>query len=153
MGERIWPLTKGRANPAVPVGGNFRIIDFVLSSFVNWGICSVYILTQYMARSLIGHLGQKSDRNAPHGIGDTNGNLFVRSLCSWNDGKRIQMDGTGQIILVCDICGGFSEGLSLGGLSFEGSMATPIHACPSCGPIDWEVMQICCETVVGSNLN
>ena len=63
------------------------------------------------------------------------------------------MDQTGQIILVCNICGGISEGLSLGGLSYGGSMETPIHACPYCGPIDWEVMQICREMVVGSNLN
>ena len=36
-GKRLWPLTADRAKPAVPFGGNFRLIDFVLSNFVNAG--------------------------------------------------------------------------------------------------------------------
>jgi len=42
-GERLYPLTKDRAKPAVPFGGKYRIIDFVLSNFVNSGICSIYL--------------------------------------------------------------------------------------------------------------
>ena len=55
-GERLHPLTEHRAKPAVPFGGRYRIIDFVLSNFVNSGILSIYVLTQFKAQSLLGHL-------------------------------------------------------------------------------------------------
>lgn len=55
-GERLHPLTADRAKPAVPFGGRYRIIDFVLSNFVNSGILSIYVLTQFKAQSLLEHL-------------------------------------------------------------------------------------------------
>jgi glucose-1-phosphate adenylyltransferase len=55
-GERLYPLTQDRAKPAVPFGGKYRIIDFVLSNFVNSGILSIYVLTQFKAQSLLEHL-------------------------------------------------------------------------------------------------
>jgi len=55
-GERLFPLTQHRAKPAVPFGGRYRIIDFVLSNFVNSGILSIYVLTQFRAQSLLEHL-------------------------------------------------------------------------------------------------
>ncbi len=55
-GERIYPLTKDRAKPAVPFGGRYRIIDFVLSNFINSGIYAMYVLTQFKAQSLMEHL-------------------------------------------------------------------------------------------------
>lgn len=55
-GDRLWPLTKDRAKPAVKFGGKYRIIDFVLSNFVNSGIHLIYVLTQYKAQSLMRHL-------------------------------------------------------------------------------------------------
>jgi glucose-1-phosphate adenylyltransferase len=55
-GERLVPLTEHRAKPAVPFGGRYRIIDFVLSNFVNSGILSIYVLTQFKAQSLLEHL-------------------------------------------------------------------------------------------------
>jgi glucose-1-phosphate adenylyltransferase len=55
-GERLHPLTEHRAKPAVPFGGRYRIIDFVLSNFVNSGILSIYVLTQFKAQSLLQHL-------------------------------------------------------------------------------------------------
>lgn len=55
-GERLYPLTQHRAKPAVPFGGKYRIIDFVLSNFVNSGILSIYVLTQFKAQSLLEHL-------------------------------------------------------------------------------------------------
>ncbi len=55
-GERLHPLTEHRAKPAVPFGGRYRIIDFVLSNFVNSGILSIYVLTQFKAQSLLEHL-------------------------------------------------------------------------------------------------
>ncbi len=55
-GERLQPLTQYRSKPAVPFGGRYRIIDFVLSNLVNSGITAIYILTQYKAQSLISHV-------------------------------------------------------------------------------------------------
>lgn len=55
-GERLYPLTKERSKPAVPFGGKYRIIDFVLSNFINSGIYSTYVLVQYMSQSLIEYL-------------------------------------------------------------------------------------------------
>ena len=55
-GTRLYPLTKERAKPAVPFGGRYRIIDFVLSNLVNSGIYSVYVLVQFKSQSLLQHL-------------------------------------------------------------------------------------------------
>jgi glucose-1-phosphate adenylyltransferase len=55
-GTRLYPLTKERAKPAVPFGGRYRIIDFVLSNLVNSGIYSIYVLTQFKSQSLLQHL-------------------------------------------------------------------------------------------------
>jgi len=55
-GTRLYPLTKERAKPAVPFGGRYRIIDFVLSNLVNSGIYSVYVLIQFKSQSLLQHL-------------------------------------------------------------------------------------------------
>jgi glucose-1-phosphate adenylyltransferase len=55
-GRRLFPLTRDRAKPAVPFGGKYRIIDFVLSNFVNSEIYTIYVLVQYKSQSLIEHL-------------------------------------------------------------------------------------------------
>jgi len=57
-GERLYPLTLERAKPAVPFGGKYRIVDFVLSNFINSGIYSLYVLTQFKSQSLLEHLQQ-----------------------------------------------------------------------------------------------
>ncbi|MGD9726645.1 MAG: glucose-1-phosphate adenylyltransferase [Nitrospiraceae bacterium] len=57
-GERLMPLTAFRSKPSVPFGGKFRIIDFVLSNFVNSGVLAIYVLVQYKSQSLIEHLRQ-----------------------------------------------------------------------------------------------
>jgi glucose-1-phosphate adenylyltransferase len=57
-GTRLYPLTKERAKPAVPFGGKYRIIDFVLSNFINSGIHSLYVLTQFRSQSLLQHLNE-----------------------------------------------------------------------------------------------
>jgi len=55
-GTRLYPLTKERAKPAVPFGGRYRIVDFVLSNLLNSGIFSIYVLTQFKSQSLLQHL-------------------------------------------------------------------------------------------------
>jgi glucose-1-phosphate adenylyltransferase len=55
-GERLSPITIGRPKPAVPFGGKYKIVDFVLSNLFNSGIRNVYILTQYHAYSLNKHI-------------------------------------------------------------------------------------------------
>jgi glucose-1-phosphate adenylyltransferase len=55
-GSRLGPLTEGRAKPAVPFGGKFRIIDFALSNCLNSGIRRIGIATQYQSHGLIHHV-------------------------------------------------------------------------------------------------
>src|SRR5215470_13657211 len=55
-GERLFPLTRDRAKPAVTFGGNYRIIDITLSNCANSELRRVYILTQYKALSLNRHI-------------------------------------------------------------------------------------------------
>jgi glucose-1-phosphate adenylyltransferase len=55
-GERLFPLTRDRAKPAVPFGGHYRIIDITLSNCINSGLRRVFILTQYKALSLNRHV-------------------------------------------------------------------------------------------------
>ena len=55
-GSRLYPLTMDRAKPAVPFGGKYRLIDFVLSNFINSKIFSLYVLTQFKSQSLTEHL-------------------------------------------------------------------------------------------------
>jgi glucose-1-phosphate adenylyltransferase len=55
-GERLFPLTSFRSKPAVPFGGRYRIVDFVLSNLINSKIYSLYLLVQYKSQSLIEHV-------------------------------------------------------------------------------------------------
>jgi glucose-1-phosphate adenylyltransferase len=55
-GRRLDPLTRERAKPAVPFGGRFRIIDFVLSNFANSGFLRIKVLVQYKSESLNRHV-------------------------------------------------------------------------------------------------
>jgi glucose-1-phosphate adenylyltransferase len=57
-GRRLWPLTADRAKPAVPIAGRYRLIDFVLSNFVNSGMTKVKVLTQYKSDSLNTHIAR-----------------------------------------------------------------------------------------------
>src|SRR3954463_436922 len=57
-GKRLMPLTAARAKPAVPFGGIYRLIDFVLSNLVNGGYRKIVVLTQYKSHSLDRHVSQ-----------------------------------------------------------------------------------------------
>jgi len=56
QGQRLYPLTKDRAKPAVPFGGVYRIIDFSLSNCLNSGLRRICVLTQYKSESLDRHI-------------------------------------------------------------------------------------------------
>jgi glucose-1-phosphate adenylyltransferase len=55
-GKRLMPLTADRAKPAVPFGGNYRLIDFALSNLANAGYRRIVVLTQYKSHSLDRHV-------------------------------------------------------------------------------------------------
>lgn len=57
-GKRLMPLTADRAKPAVPFGGSYRLVDFVLSNLINAGLRRVCVLTQYKSHSLDRHVTQ-----------------------------------------------------------------------------------------------
>jgi glucose-1-phosphate adenylyltransferase len=57
-GKRLMPLTRDRAKPAVPFGGDYRLIDFALSNLVNGGYLRIVVLTQYKSHSLDRHIAQ-----------------------------------------------------------------------------------------------
>ena len=55
-GERLYPLTRDRAKPAVPVGGKFRLIDIPISNSLHAGIDRIFVVTQYNSASLNSHI-------------------------------------------------------------------------------------------------
>ncbi|MGH7577268.1 MAG: sugar phosphate nucleotidyltransferase, partial [Longimicrobiales bacterium] len=57
-GKRLQPLTRDRAKPAVPFGGDYRLIDFALSNLANGGCRHIVVLTQYKSHSLDVHLAK-----------------------------------------------------------------------------------------------
>jgi glucose-1-phosphate adenylyltransferase len=72
-GERLEPLTRDRAKPAVPFGGAYRIVDFALSNALNSGLRKILVLTQYKAMSLDRHINLGWQR------------LLCRELGEWID--------------------------------------------------------------------
>lgn len=57
-GSRLYPLTKHRAKPAVPLAGKYRLIDIPISNCINSGINKIYVLTQYNSASLNRHISR-----------------------------------------------------------------------------------------------
>ncbi|QNE89322.1 glucose-1-phosphate adenylyltransferase [Corynebacterium incognita] len=64
-GKRLFPLTEDRAKPAVPFGGTYRLVDFVLSNLVNAGYMKIAVLTQYKSHSLDRHISQAWNVSGP----------------------------------------------------------------------------------------
>src|SRR5947209_17059059 len=56
-GTRLYPLTKYRSKPAVPIAGKYRLIDIPISNCINSGLNRIYVLTQFMSVSLHSHIG------------------------------------------------------------------------------------------------
>ncbi len=68
-GTRLYPLTKMRAKPAVPLAGKYRLIDIPISNCINSNINKMYVLTQFNSASLNRHLTQTYNLSAPFGQG------------------------------------------------------------------------------------
>eukprot|EP00894_Picocystis_sp_ML_P002419 jgi/Pico_ML_1/52936/g3571.t2 len=77
-GSRLYPLTKRRAKPAVPLGANYRLIDIPVSNCINSNINKIYCLTQFNSASLNRHLSQAYNSN----IGSYNKRGFVEVLAA-----------------------------------------------------------------------
>src|SRR5512133_2454746 len=58
QGTRLFPLTKDRAKPAVPLGGKYRLVDIPISNCINSGLLRVFLLTQFNSASLHRHISQ-----------------------------------------------------------------------------------------------
>ena len=58
QGTRLFPLTKDRAKPAVPLAGKYRLVDIPISNCINSGYRRIYILTQFNSTSLHGHISR-----------------------------------------------------------------------------------------------
>jgi glucose-1-phosphate adenylyltransferase len=58
QGSRLWPLTRHRAKPAVPIGGKFRLIDIPISNSLHAGIDRIFVITQFNSASLHRHIAQ-----------------------------------------------------------------------------------------------
>jgi glucose-1-phosphate adenylyltransferase len=78
-GTRLFPLTKQRAKPAVPIGGAYRLIDVPMSNCINSGVSKIYILTQYNSTSLNRHLARTYNMGAGVRFG---GEGFVEVLAA-----------------------------------------------------------------------
>ena len=68
-GSRLYPLTKMRAKPAVPLAGKYRLIDIPISNCINSDINKMYVLTQFNSASLNRHIGRTYNLSAPFGQG------------------------------------------------------------------------------------
>nr|QKY15152.1 ADP-glucose pyrophosphorylase large subunit (AGPL) [Polytomella parva] len=78
-GSRLFPLTKSRAKPAVPIGGSYRLIDVPMSNCINSGINKLYILTQFNSTSLNRHLSKAYNLGSGVRFG---GDSFVEILAA-----------------------------------------------------------------------
>ena len=83
-GSRLYPLTKKRAKPAVPLGANYRLIDIPVSNCINSDINKIYCLTQYNSASLNRHLSQAYNSN----VGSYNRQGFVEVLAAQQSPKN-----------------------------------------------------------------
>ncbi len=85
-GSRLYPLTKKRAKPAVPLGANYRLIDIPVSNCINSNVNKIYCLTQFNSASLNRHLSQAyvsapEPGSAVHRVPRHEGRLCAAALC------------------------------------------------------------------------
>lgn len=92
-GTRLYPLTKQRAKPAVPIGGAYRLIDVPMSNCINSGISKIYILTQFNSTSLNRHLARTYNMGSGVRFG---GEGFVEVLAATQVRSDVE-----SIVLLC----------------------------------------------------
>ncbi|MFT6926609.1 MAG: glucose-1-phosphate adenylyltransferase [Psychromonas sp.] len=92
-GSRLFPLTQTRTKPAVPFGGNYRLVDFALNNFVNADLMKIYVLTQFKSQSLNIHL-RKAWRLS--GIGKAN--RFIEAIPAQQRVNKNWYSGTADAI-------------------------------------------------------
>ena len=80
-GTRLFPLTKERAKPAVPLAGKYRLVDIPISNCINSGLRRIYLLTQFNSASLHRHISQsyKFDHFTERLRGDSRGRTDLRA--------------------------------------------------------------------------
>ncbi|KAK9137225.1 hypothetical protein Sjap_007819 [Stephania japonica] len=88
VGTRLFPLTKQRAKPAVPIGGAYRLIDVPMSNCINSGINKVYILTQFNSASLNRHLARAYNFGNGINMGDGYVEVLAATQTPGEAGKR-----------------------------------------------------------------
>lgn len=87
-GTRLFPLTKRRAKPAVPIGGAYRLIDVPMSNCINSGINKIYILTQYNSASLNRHLARAYTFGGGMNFGDGYVEVLAATQTPGDAGKQ-----------------------------------------------------------------
>ncbi|KAI4967477.1 hypothetical protein ZWY2020_025819 [Hordeum vulgare] len=87
-GTRLFPLTKRRAKPTVPIGGAYRLIDVPMSNCINSGINKVYVLTQFNSASLNRHLSRAYNFSNGVGFGDGFVEVLAATQRPGSEGKR-----------------------------------------------------------------
>ncbi|OAY77251.1 Glucose-1-phosphate adenylyltransferase large subunit 1, chloroplastic [Ananas comosus] len=87
-GTRLFPLTRRRAKPAVPIGGAYRLIDVPMSNCINSGINKVYILTQFNSASLNRHLARAYSFTNGVGFGDGFVEVLAATQTPGEEGKK-----------------------------------------------------------------
>ncbi|OAY55815.1 glucose-1-phosphate adenylyltransferase large subunit 3, chloroplastic/amyloplastic [Manihot esculenta] len=87
-GTRLFPLTKRRAKPAVPIGGAYRLIDVPMSNCINSGINKIYILTQFNSASLNRHLARAYNFGSSMNFGDGYVEVLAATQTPGEEGKR-----------------------------------------------------------------
>ncbi|KAF7151142.1 hypothetical protein RHSIM_Rhsim02G0021200 [Rhododendron simsii] len=87
-GTRLFPLTKRRAKPAVPIGGSYRLIDVPMSNCINSGINKVYILTQFNSASLNRHIARAYNLGGGASFGEGYVEVLAATQTPGESGKK-----------------------------------------------------------------
>ncbi|XP_068662332.1 glucose-1-phosphate adenylyltransferase large subunit 1-like [Aristolochia californica] len=96
-GTRLFPLTRRRAKPAVPIGGCYRLIDVPMSNCINSGLNKIFILTQFNSQSLNRHLARTYNFGNGVNFGDGFVEVLAATQTSGESGKR-WFEGTADAV-------------------------------------------------------
>jgi len=109
-GRGLYPLTKGRSEPAVPVAGKYRLIDIPVSNAINSGLSRIYVLTQFLSVSLHRHIAQTYKRDAfTQGFIEVLPAQQTNEAAAWYEGtadairhhlRYIQEDGARDVLIL-----------------------------------------------------